>query len=68
MDRKPSESAPKLMEMIKKAMDDGEITTTEYNKILAIADEDGHHDPQEQKLLAQLQELLTNKVIKRVPG
>jgi hypothetical protein len=34
---KPSESAHELAQMIKKAIADGEITTAEYEAILAIA-------------------------------
>ncbi len=64
--QKPSESAARLMEMIKKAMDDGQITTLEYDKILMIADEDGHIDQQERSLLSQLQEMISNGSIKRV--
>jgi tellurite resistance protein len=65
---KPSKSAEKLNEMIKKAIDDGEITSTEYDQILMIADEDGVIDPQEKKLLSELQDMLSNGTIKRVPG
>jgi len=63
---KPSESAAKLMEMIKKAMDDGQISSLEYDKILMIADEDGHIDNQEKALLAELQEMIANGTVKRV--
>ncbi len=63
-----SESGRKLAEMIKKAIDDGQLTTSEYEAILAVANEDMHIDAQEKKLLNQLQEMLTNKVIKKVPG
>jgi tellurite resistance protein len=62
------ESGGKLAEMIKKAIDDQELTNSEYERILALADADGHIDPQEKRLLNQLQEMLTNKVIRRVPG
>ena len=63
-----SESGRKLAEMIKKAIDDGQLTTSEYEAILAVANEDMHIDAQEKKLLNQLQVMLTNKVIKKVPG
>lgn len=56
-----------LAEMIKKAIEDCELTNSEYNEILALADEDGIIDSQEQILLNQLQELLSNKTVKRVP-
>jgi len=64
----PSKSAEKLNEMIKKAIDDGQITSTEYDRILMIADEDGVLDNQEKKLLQELQHLLSNGSIKRVAG
>ncbi len=63
---KPSESAKKLAEMIKKAIDDHHITTAEFEKIMAIADEDGHLDKQEQRLLAELNEMISNGTVKRV--
>ncbi|MFC1516872.1 hypothetical protein ACFL7E_08985 [Thermodesulfobacteriota bacterium] len=65
---KPGDTGEKLAQMIKKAISDCELTTTEYNQILALADEDGVIDAQEQNLLNQLQSLLANGTIKRVPG
>ena len=65
---KPGDTGEKLAQMIKKAINDCELTTTEYNQILALADEDGVIDAQEQNLLNQLQSLLANGTIKRVPG
>ena len=62
------ETGSKLAAKIKKAIQDCELTTTEYNEILALADEDGVIDPQEQNLLKQLQELISNGTVKRVPG
>lgn len=64
--KKPSDSAVRLTEMIKRAMDDGKLTTKEHNQILAIANEDLHIDNQEKRLLAELQEMLSNGTIKRV--
>ena len=65
---KPSKSAEKLMALIKKAIEDNQITTTEYEQILHLADEDGVIDSQEKKLLQELHDLIENKTIKRVPG
>ena len=62
------ETGAKLSEMIKKAIRDCEVTTTEYNDILALADADGIIDSQEKNLLKQLQNLIDNGTIKRVPG
>lgn len=64
--KKPSDSAERLSEMIKTAMEDGKLSTREHNKIMAIADEDGILDNQEKRLLAQLQEMLANGTIQRV--
>jgi uncharacterized membrane protein YebE (DUF533 family) len=61
------ESGGKLAAMIKKAIDDGHLTNSEYERILALADSDGVIDAQEKRMLAQLQEMLSNKMVKRVP-
>jgi hypothetical protein len=58
----------KLAELIKKAIDDCEITTTEYNAILAQANEDKVIDADERVLLQQLQEMIANGTVTRVPG
>jgi len=63
-----SSEAAKLKLMIDKAIEDHQITTTEYEKILALANADMHIDPQERQLLAQLQELMSDGSVKRVPG
>ena len=62
-----SKSSSKLAEMIKKAIEDGKLTVTEYDQILALADADGIIDPQERSLLSQLQEMIDNKTVKCVP-
>lgn len=61
------ESGGKLAAMIKKAIHDGKLSNSEYDQILALADADGVIDAQEKKMLAQLQELLANKSVVRVP-
>lgn len=61
-----SESAGRLRQMIEKAIDDHKITRAEMDKILNIATEDGHIDPQEQALLNQLQEMIENKTVRYV--
>ena len=68
MPQVPSDSAGKLAEMIKKAIADCEISTSEYDEILKIANEDKVVDAQEQKLLGQLQSLVANGTVKRVKG
>jgi len=61
------ETGEKLAAMIKKAIHDGKLTNSEYDQILALADADGVIDAQERKLLSQLQEMLANKTLVRVP-
>ena len=63
-----SDSSEKLAQMIKKAISDCELTTSEHNEILALVDADGVTDAQEQNLLNQLQSLIANGTVKRVPG
>ena len=62
------ETGGKLAEMIKKAIEDGKLTNLEYDMILSEADADGVIDSQEKNLLRQLQELLSNGTIKKVPA
>lgn len=65
---KSGETGGQLAAMIKKAIDDGELTNTEYDQIMMVADQDGVVDSQEKNLLRQLQEMLSNGTVKRVPG
>ena len=65
---KPSGSAVKLADMIRKAISDCEVTNSEFNAIMEVANEDQHIDRQEQSLLNQLQSLIANGTIKRVKG
>lgn len=58
----------KLAELIKKAIDDLELTTTEYETILREAGKDKVIDAHEKQLLSQLQEMIANGTVKRVPG
>lgn len=64
--KKPSESAPKLKELINKAIRDLEVTPEEYNLIMDCAHDDGHIDREEQALLSQFHGMLGNGTIKRV--
>lgn len=59
-------SAEKLRKMIEKAIEDHEITRDEYDMIIHVATEDGHIDDQEQALLAQLNDMIENKMVKFV--
>ncbi len=58
----------KLAELIKKAIEDLELTTTEYETILREAGKDKVIDAHEKQLLSQLQEMIANGTVKRVPG
>ena len=60
--------AVKLADMIKKAIADCEVSSSEYDEILKIANADQHIDSQEQALLNQLQALIANGTVKRVKG
>ena len=64
----PCKPGDKLCEMIKKAIDDHELTMTEYQEILAQAGEDGIIDDEEQRMLRQLQQMIEDGTVKRVPG
>jgi len=64
---KPSESAPRLADMINKAIDDGKLTNKEYQTIIALAEEDHRIDPEERALLKALHEMLEDKTVVRVP-
>lgn len=63
-----SSEAEKVKKIIEKAIEDHEITNTEYEKILAAVNADMVIDAQERQLLAQLHELIESGVVKRVPG
>jgi hypothetical protein len=62
------ETGQDLAAVIKKAIADCEITSSEYDKILATANADSKIDALEQKLLEQFQGMIANGTIKRVPG
>lgn len=64
---KPSKSAQRLSEIIKKAIDDHVITNAEYDEIMIIAHDDGIIDPQERRLLAMLHDMIADKSVRRVP-
>ena len=60
------ESGGKLSELIKKAIDDCELTMAEHEEILPLDSQDQVIDAQERALLAQLQELIANGTVKKV--
>lgn len=58
--------AEKVKELIIKAIEDHVITRDEYDMIIHAATEDGFLDNQEKALLAQLNEMIENKMVKFV--
>ncbi len=62
------DSGKQLSDLIKKAIDDCELTQTEHEEILALASADGVVDSQERALLGQLQGLIANGAVKKVAG
>ena len=63
-----SKSGKKLEEIIKKAIEDQVITTSEYDEIIAMANEDGVIDAHERVLLQQLNDMIADRTVKRVAG
>ncbi len=62
-----TKSGKKLEEIIKKAIDDQVITNSEYEEIIALANEDGVIDAHERVLLQELNDLISDKSVKRIP-
>lgn len=58
----------KLAELVKHAMDDLEITTSEYREIMDLAASDHHVDAQERAILAQFHQMISDGTIRRIPG
>jgi len=58
------DDAARLREIIEKAIEDHVITHEEYDQIINMATEDGHIDPHEQALLAELQRMLQDGSVK----
>lgn len=56
-----------LREMIDKAIEDGRVTTTEYNLIMKQAHADCIIDNEEKALLGAFHEMIADKTVKRVP-
>ena len=58
----------RLAELIRHAMDDLEVTGTEYRQIMDLAHKDGHIDAAEAALLALLHTMINDGTVRRVPG
>ncbi len=61
---KVSKSASELKKIIIKAIEDHKLTYEEYEDIIHLATADGHVDPQEKALLAQLMEMIDNRMVR----
>lgn len=64
LQNKVSESSLKLRELIEKAIEDHKITREEYDKIINLASSDGVIDRHEQALLAELQNMIEDNIVK----
>ena len=62
-----TKSGEKLEEVIKRAIEDHVVTTSEYREIMQIAHEDGIIDAHEQLLLKEFKEMIAQGIIERVP-
>jgi hypothetical protein len=56
-----------LADAIKKAIDDHRITTSEYDEIIHLAHQDSVIDGHEKVLLKELNAMIADGLIKRVP-
>ena len=65
---KDQKAGHQLAELIRHAMDDLEITGTEYRRIIDLENKDGHVDAAEAALLAQFHAMINDGTVKRVPG
>ena len=65
---KLTQSGMELKEVIEKAIKDCVITSSEYEEIMKVASKDGMVDDHEQRLLSQLQAMLSNGTVERVKG
>ncbi|MFN8208641.1 MAG: hypothetical protein U0T82_14720 [Bacteroidales bacterium] len=62
-----SKHAARLKKMIDQAIEDHRLTRKEYEDIIHLAHEDGAVDHQEEALLRELQQMISDKTIKIVP-
>ncbi len=58
-----TKSGEKLVEVIKKAIEDSVITIAEYEEIMSVANQDGVIDANEKALLRELNALIANKTV-----
>jgi hypothetical protein len=58
----------KLEDIIRKAIDDHVIKNSEYEEIIELAHADGVIDAHEKVLLQELNDLIADRTVRRVPG
>ena len=58
-----TKSGEKLAHVIKKAIEDSEITMAEYQEIMLVANQDSRIDLHEEALLRELNALVANKTV-----
>ena len=63
-----AEPGRRLCDLIKKAIADCELTHSEHQEIISLAVSDHVIDEQERQLLAQLQQMVADGTVKKVPG
>jgi hypothetical protein len=63
-----TKSGKKLEELIKQAIDDHVIKNSEYEEIITLAHADGVIDAHERILLKELNDLIADKTVRRIPG
>jgi hypothetical protein len=63
-----TKSGKKLDEIIKQAIDDHILKNSEYEEIIALVHSDGVIDAHEKVLLQELNNLIADKTVKRIPG
>ncbi len=66
--KSPSKTAGNLKELIKHAISDLEVTPTEYQKIMDLAQNDNVLDKEEKALLSQFHQMINDGTITRVRG
>jgi len=66
--KQPSKSATDLKALINHAIQDLEVTPSEYQAIMDLAHSDNVLDKEEKALLSQFNEMISNGTISRVRG
>jgi uncharacterized membrane protein YebE (DUF533 family) len=57
-------SANEINDIIKRAIDKQEISSSDYERILSLADSDGYIDAREKAAIAHLRDMIQDRTIK----